>query len=156
MLRNRPIGITVLAIFQASVTGLGMMITGVLSLLIEIFTLEALGTALQLEAASDDTFLNQTLLTYGSVLVVGGLIMLVGAIGLWRMKYWGWFTSLAIWTVNLVVTITQMTIGREDLVLLGSRGVLPPVPRLILCVLVIIFLLLPQISHSFKTIQGSS
>jgi hypothetical protein len=153
IMRNRPIGITLLALFQAMVMGLGMMGIGALSLLLQFASLESLS----LVAGRDDSSVETSvLLTYGLVLLLGGLVMLIGAVGLWLMQRWGWFTSITIWTVNLVVTITQMTIGREDLILLGARGVFPPVPRLILCVLVIIFLLLPQVSQSFKKTQGSS
>jgi hypothetical protein len=153
MMRNRPTGIALLALFQALVMGLGMMGIGALSLLLQFVSLESLS----LVAGRDDSSVETSvLLTYGSVLLLGGLVMLIGAVGLWLMQRWGWFTSITIWTVNLVVTITQMTIGSEDLILLGARGVFSPVPRLILCVLVIIFLVLPQVSQSFKKTQGSS
>ena len=152
-MRNRPIGITLLALFQAMVMGLGMMGIGALSLLLQFASLESLS----LVAGGDDNSVETSvLLTYGSVLLLGGLVMFIGAVGLWLMQRWGWFTSITIWTVNLVITVTQMTIGREDLILLGARGIFSPVPRLILCVLVIIFLLLPQVSQSFKKTQGSS
>jgi hypothetical protein len=152
-MRHRPIGIILLALFQALVMGLGMMGIGALSLLLQFASLESLS----LVAGRDDSSVETSvLLTYGLVLLLGGLVMLIGAVGLWFMQRWGWFTSITIWTVNLVITITQITIGREDLVLLGARGVFPPGPRLILCVLVIVFLVRPQISHTFKKTQGSS
>jgi hypothetical protein len=135
--------------------GLGLMLIALFTLLLELVTLDALGLLLGGESGMSGTAVEkEVLLTYSFTLLIGGVVMLIGAIGLWLMQRWGWFVSLSIWTLNLVVTITQVTLGHEDLPLIGGRGIFSPIPRGVLCVVVLGYLLLPRVSQSFIRSQA--
>jgi uncharacterized membrane protein len=149
-MRKRPLGITILAIFQATIMGLGLMLIALFTLLLELVTLDALGLILGGESGMSGAAVEkEVLLTYSFTLLISGVVMLMGAIGLWLMQRWGWFVSLAIWTLNLVVTIAQITAASNDIPLIEGQGIFPPIPRIILCVVVLGYLLLPRVSQSF-------
>ena len=145
---NRPIGITLLSIFQLFMGLIIGVFGGGANIFLNFVGLASLAVPLGVSPEIDVE--KAVLLRYGTVLVVGGLIGVIGAIGLWLMRRWGWFVSIFIWMLNLVVTVAQMTIGRKDLIFLEDRGVLPPIPRIILCVFVIAYLLIPSVRRSFR------
>jgi uncharacterized membrane protein len=149
-MRKRPLGITILAIFQATIMGLGLMLIALFTLLLELVTLDALGLIFGGESGMSGAAVErEVLLTYSFTLLISGVVMLIGAIGLWLMQRWGWFVSLSIWTLNLVVTIAQITAASNDIPLIEGQGIFPPIPRIILCVVVLGYLLLPRVSQSF-------
>ena len=147
-MNNRPIGITLLSIFQFLMGLVIGIFGGGASILYNFIGLASLTAFFGVSSEIDVE--RAVLLKYGTVLLVGGLIGVIGAVGLWLMQRWGWFISIFIWMLSLVITVAQIAIGREDLILLGDRGVLPPIPRIILDVFLIAYLLMPSVRRSFK------
>lgn len=150
-MRDRPIGITILALFQATVGGLAGVFFGLMLLLLEFVSLESLEVVAGV--ANENDVSQAVLLTYGSVAFIAGLLFLIGAVGLWLMRRWGWFTSVVAWIANIVITATQMLTGNEDLVLLEDKGVFPSPLRVIVSALIVIYLLLPKIRQTFARAQ---
>lgn len=147
---NKSIGISVLAVFQRVGGGLLMLLISVFTLVIEYVTLKTLiFTADITEDVADIPVWQDLLFSYTSGQVLAAVTLLIGAIGLWRLKRWGWFLSLLAWSLNLAIAIAQMIASYQGIKLLGGMGAFPTSLRIILSILIIGYLILPRVKGAF-------
>ena len=132
--RSRPLGVTALSIFFCVAT----LITTIaaVSLFFANGFLEPIWRLNPRGRASLGAFGIWAVLLFSLV----GLACAIAALGLWRKRRWGYFTAIAVLSINLLGDLINVVSGNEPRAIIG-------VP---IAALIIIYLLRPKVRTFFS------
>lgn len=144
---NRPTGVTILAVLQAILSGMSLL-AGISILALKDVFLEALVATPEFQQSAQDLppgVLEGVATATGIIVLISGLIGLLLAYGLFKLKGWAWIVTLIFQILGILSSIINLINGI-------SPGV--TVIQLVIAGVIVYYLLRPEVKRAFGQTGG--